>query len=428
VVIVRTKIDLKTQGEILTQAHSPSEPTQTLRVRWLILFGVWLIYFCFGLTIASMAPLLSPISAELGLSNSLMGAILGAWPLTYILAAIPCGILLDRLGARRMLLLAALIMAASGIGRSYAQTPVQLLLAVALFGIGGPMISIGAPKLIARLFQGKTRASAMGVYMTGPYLGGILSLSLTNSIVMPMVGNDWRGVMMVYAFLVALSGAVWYAIASLPSGRVHSGEDDGGKKFNLSAFSEIVRLPEVELILAMSIGIFFINHGLNNWLPEILRSHGFSAVQAGYLASIPSSVGIVGALVIPRLAVPERRLMVMAVLVVFSMAASLLLQVSAGPLLVAGLVLQGLARGAMMTVAILLLMETPRVPEERLGLAGGLFFTFAEIGGVMGPVTFGVLSDLSGSFVQPLAALSVVCAVLLAILARLRGLLRRIEN
>ncbi len=93
-----------------------------------------------------------------------------------------------------------------------------------------------------------------------------------------------------------------------------------------------------------------------------------------------------------------------------------------------GASLQGLARGAMMTVAILLLMETPRVPEERLGLAGGLFFTFAEIGGVMGPVTFGVLSDLSGSFVQPLAALSVVCAVLLAILARLRGHLRRIEN
>lgn len=120
--------------------------------------------------------------------------------------------------------------------------------------------------------------------------------------------------------------------------------------------------------------------------------------------------------------------MVMAVLIVFSMAASLLLQVSAGPLLIAGLVLQGLARGAMMTVAILLLMETPRVPEERLGLAGGLFFTFAEIGGVMGPISFGVLSDLSGGFVLPLAALTVVCATLLAILARLHGLLGRLET
>ncbi len=412
----------------MTHTLSPSVPCKTAPVRWLILFGVWLIYFCFGLTAAAMAPLVSPISAELGISNGLMGVILGAWPLTYILAAIPCGILLDRLGARRMLLLATLLMASSGLARSYAETPVQLLLAVALFGVGGPMISIGAPKLIARLFQGKTRASAMGIYVTGPYLGGILSLSLTNSVVMPMVGNDWRGVMMVYAVLVALSGAVWFAIASLPGGRKHSGEEDGGKKFNLSAFSEIVRLPEVQMILAMSIGIFFINHGLNNWLPEILRGHGFSAVQAGYWAAIPSTVGIVGALVVPRLAVPERRLMVMAVLFVFSLAASLLLQVSAGPLMVAGLILQGLARGAMMTVAILLLMETPRIPEERLGLAGGLFFTFAEIGGVMGPITFGVLSDLSGSFVLPLAALTVVCTILLAILARLRRFLARMES
>lgn len=409
----------------MTPNISSGLASEAASIRWLVLFGVWLVYFCFGLTIASMAPLISPISAELGIGNGVMGLILGAWPLTYILAAIPCGILLDRLGARRMLLLASLVMAASGLARSYSETPFQLLLAVALFGIGGPMISVGAPKIIARLFQGKTRATAMGIYVTGPYLGGILSLSLTNSIVMPMVGDDWRRAILVYAFLVALSGAIWFAIASLPAARRHSGEQETGKKFNLSAFVEIVRIPEVMLILAMSIGIFFINHGLNNWLPEILLAHGFSAVDAGFWAAIPSSVGIIAALVIPRLAVPERRLKVMAVLFVFSMTASLLLQVSAGPLLMTGLILQGMARGAMMTVAILLLMETPGIPGERLGLAGGLFFTFAEIGGVMGPITFGVLSDLSGGFALPLAALTVVCAILLILLGALRQLEQR---
>jgi cyanate permease len=409
----------------MTQVPSPSAPASASEVRWLILLGVWLIYFCFGLTVASMAPLVSPISADLGIGNGMMGLILGAWPLTYILAAIPCGILLDHLGARRMLLLACLIMAASGLARSYAETPLQLLLAVSLFGIGGPMISVGAPKIIARLFQGKTRATAMGIYVTGPYLGSMLSLSLTNSLVMPMVGDDWRQAILVYAGLVALSGAIWFGIASLPAARLQSGENEGGKKFNLAAFLEIVRLPEVRLILVMSIGIFFINHGLNNWLPEILRGHGFSAVQAGYWAAIPSSVGIIAALVIPRLAVPERRLQVMAVLFACALAASLLLQVAAGPLLVSGLILQGMARGAMMTVAILLLMETPRIPEERLGLAGGLFFTFAEIGGVLGPITFGVLSAVSGGFALPLAALTVICSVLLVLLAILARLLRR---
>jgi cyanate permease len=413
------------KGKSVNLDLSPSHSSEAATIRWLVLFGVWLVYFCFGLTIASMAPLVGPISAELGIGNGVMGMILGAWPLTYILAAIPCGILLDRLGARRMLLLASLVMAASGLARSYAETPVQLLLAVALFGIGGPMISVGAPKIIARLFHGKTRATAMGIYITGPYLGGIISLSLTNSIVMPMTGNDWRSAILVYAFLVALSGSIWFAIASLPAARRHSGEQEGGKKFDVSAFVEIVRLPAVKLILTMSVGIFFINHGLNNWLPEILRSHGFSAVQAGFWAAIPSSVGIIAALMIPRLAVPKRRLLVMASLFMLSMTASVLLQFATEPLLITGLIMQGMARGAMMTVAILLLMETQGIPEERLGLAGGLFFTVAEIGGVMGPITFGILSGLSGGFALPLAALTVVCAVLLALLGALRQLERR---
>jgi predicted MFS family arabinose efflux permease len=101
---------------------------------------VTLIYFCFGVKIAAMAPLITPISNELGIDRGMMGVILGAWPLTYILSAIPCGILLDRLGEKRMLLLAAILMASSGLARSYAETPLQLLLAVAIFGVTAPLL------------------------------------------------------------------------------------------------------------------------------------------------------------------------------------------------------------------------------------------------------------------------------------------------
>ncbi len=87
-----------------------------------------------------------------------------------------------------------------------------------------------------------------------------------------------------------------------------------------------------------------------------------------------------------------------------------------------GLVIQGLARGSMMTVAILILMEMPSVPKERLGLAGGLFFTTAEIGGVLGPLSFGALSDLGGGFVVPLASLTVISVILLMVLLRLHSL------
>lgn len=400
-------------------ANTSTEPLiRPSKARWLVLMGVWLIYFSFGLTIAAMAPLIGPISAELGVGNSGMGAILGAWPLTYIFAAIPCGLLLDRFGARWMLFLACLVMAASGVARGLADTPIEMLLAVALFGLGGPMISVGAPKIISSLFEGKDRGTAMGLYVTGPYLGGILALALTNSVAMPLVGQDWRGVMLIYAGLVALSGLIWLIISG-PKIAPISDSHEGGKKFNLGAFREILALPAVRILLAMSIGIFFINHAMNNWLPELLRSRGFSPVAAGYWAAIPACVGVVVAVIVPRMATPSRRLFIMTGLFLCTLSASLLLQFTLWPLLAMGLFLQGIARGAMMTLAILILMETPDVPPERLGLAGGLFFTSAEIGGVLGPVSFGVFSDLGGGFGVPLLVITGVSLSLLLLLRKL---------
>ena len=411
----------------MAQAPAEAAGSEAGAGRWLILFGVWLIYFGFGVTMASMAPLVGPIGADLGAGNAAMGLILGAWPATYIAAAIPCGAALDRIGARKMLFAAALVMAASGVARSLAETPLQMFLAVALFGVGGPLISIGAPKVIARLFTGPDRGMAMGIYVTGPYLGGMVSLALTNSVALPLAGGDWRGVMLIYAALAAATGLIWLAIVYAPFTRWPDRDAEGGKKFNLGAFAEIVRVREVQIVLAMSIGIFFINHAMNNWLPEILKGHGFSAVEAGYWAAIPSVLGIIGALTVPRLATPARRLPILALLFGGALFASLCLQIGAPAAVFPGLLAQGLARGAMMTIAILILMETPSVPPERLGLAGGLFFTAAEIGGVLGPVTFGLLSALSGGFALPLAALSGVCLALFWALARLRVAQARAE-
>jgi len=168
--------------------------------------------------------------------------------------------------------------------------------------------------------------------------------------------------------------------------------------------------------LAMSVGIFFFNHGLNNWLPEIIRSKGLSFAEAGYWAAIPTTVSIMSALLIPRLATAERRMLVMGLLIVCAGGATILLHTAPGLQLAFGLCLQGLARGAMMTVALLMLVEIPNVGPKRAGTAGGLFFTAAEIGGVTGPLVIGLLHDLSGGFSISLTMLSFICFLLLVLL------------
>ncbi len=389
--------------------------------RWVMLCGVWLIYFCFGLTAAAMAPLVNVIVDDLGLGLAAMGSILGAWPLVYIFAAMPCSAALDSLGLRYGLLAAALVIACSCALRSFATDHLSLFLAVALFGIGGPMISVGAPKLISAWFGPQERGLAMGLYITGPSLGGIAAVSLTNSVLMPLVGHDWRRALLVYAAMTCLSSLVWWLVSSHRQSRIMEGADQAARtESTIRVFARLARLRVVQLVMLMSVGIFAFNHGLNNWLPEILRSGGMDPVRAGYWAAVPTAVGIAGALLIPRLAVGPRRFTILMVLFVCASVATLLVQSQAGPVLTLGLVLQGIARSSMMPITILVLMETPQVGSRNMAAAGGLFFTAAEVGGVLGPLGVGALADQGGGFAGSLYALSAMCVLLVALAVRLK--------
>lgn len=393
------------------------EPDRPHAYRWVVLFGVWLMYLSFGLSIASLAPLVNEIQADLGVSKSAMGTVMGAWQLTYILAALPLGAAMDRIGVARALMASAAIMALSLVLRGMAVGELSLYLSVAVFGLGGPLVSIGAPKLIALWFTGASRGMAMGVYMTGPAVGGIIVFNSADDILLPMTGS-WEGVMFALAGFVLASGVVWGLVSRNPEARRRDGAAGGmSKAESLRAFAEIAKLRTVQIVLLMSIGIFLFNHGLNNWLPEILRAKGMSDADAGLWASIPTIVGIAGALTIPRFATPSRRVPIMLALFLLALGASLLLHLDPSPGLFTGLMAQGIARSSMMTVAILLLMEAPGVPPARAGMAGGMFFTVAEIGGVLGPTSVGVVSDAYGGFDAALWMMSAVMVVLLGLLA-----------
>jgi MFS transporter, CP family, cyanate transporter len=395
--------------------------------RWAMLGGVWLIYFSFGLLAASMPPLIAPITADLAISNTAMGSILGAWPLVYIVVAIPCGVFIDRVGLKWALFLAAIIMAASGALRAVAPDYITMFLAVGIFGIGGPLISIGAPKAIAQWFMGRERGIAMGIYITGPSLGSMLALSLTNSVLMPAVDNDWRAALMVYAVIVLVAGFAWFALAMNPINRsVEAASKRGGTMGDqLAVFGALLRIRSVWLVLAMSIGIFFFFHGMGNWLPELLRHGGMAPAEAGLWASVPVAVGIVGSLVVPSFAAPHRRFAILLVLFASIAVGAVLLFSTQMPNIFASLIVQGLGRGSLMAIALLVLMETRGVDASHMGAAGGLFFSAAEIGGVLGPLSIGVVADLTGGFDGALWMMIGVSGALVLLLLAHRNAERR---
>ncbi len=386
-----------------------------------MLAGVWFCYMAFGLSMASLAPLVREIEADLRFSHSAMGTIMGAWQFVYIFAAIPCGMLLDRIGARWGLAVGALIIGLSGIFRGFAGEYMELLAAVALFGLGGPLISAGAPKVVSEHFEGAHRGLAMGIYITGPGIGAIVALLLTQSVVLPWLEGNWRLLLQIWGVVGILSGLFWLLVAR--EGRQPSAPMED--KVQLSSLIEILRIPAVRLILLMSVAVFAINHGMGNWLVEILQSFGASASGASALATIPVGIGILSALTLPRMAVGSRRFSVLILLFSCSVVASLaLLAEPAGFWLYLTLVVEGIAAGSMMTVLVLTLVEVPGVGTKRSGTAGGFFFSAAEVGGVGGPVLIGILFSAHGHFSSSLMVLALLGVVLLMGVFPLRRLLR----
>ena len=95
----------ETATDPLPKQQSPGAPAST----YVMLALVWVIYFCFGTAVFSLVPIVDPIRNELSLSYTQIGLVLGGLQLVYILAAIPAGVVIDRIGAKNALTLGAAI-------------------------------------------------------------------------------------------------------------------------------------------------------------------------------------------------------------------------------------------------------------------------------------------------------------------------------
>ena len=362
-----------------------------------MLGALWMVYFSFGLAVFSMAPLVETIRDDLGISKGAMGTVLGAWPLVYLGAALPSGALVDRLGLRRSLGTATVLISASALLRPVADSFIAMFGSVAVFGLGGPLVSVGAPKLISVWFDDQERAMAMGITMTAPAIGGVLPLVTANSVLMPAFDQSWRATLLVYALISTAVIAVWF-VAAAAADRVAPGADrnlDPAPGF--SGAWELLGHRAVQIMLVLALGMFFYNHALNGWLPTVIEDRGYSSSAAGYLAGAVTALSIVGALLGPRIIPESSRIAVMAAVFALFGVATVLLNVDGRPATLVGLAIIGVSKGLAVPVALLVMMQLPGVAQRNMGAAGGLFFTAGEAGGVTGPILFGVLSDIGGS-------------------------------
>ena len=82
--------------------NAPSlQDAQTSPYRWVMLAMICVAYASFGMVQTSIAPLITPILHDTGMTRGQMGIALGSWQFVYLFVAIPAGAIIDRWGLRR---------------------------------------------------------------------------------------------------------------------------------------------------------------------------------------------------------------------------------------------------------------------------------------------------------------------------------------
>ena len=133
----------------------------TPRHRWIVFGAMTGVYFSFGIAVTAIAPMLTAVRDDLGVSRGAMGFALGAWALIYIVTAPLAGRFIDRIGLGWSLALGGLSVSGSLVLRAAAQGLGSLWLAIAFFGVFGPLVSASAPYLMATWFPDENERRAV---------------------------------------------------------------------------------------------------------------------------------------------------------------------------------------------------------------------------------------------------------------------------
>src|ERR1700761_2289852 len=162
--------------------------TQTIqRRRWIILgvLVVGLLAIVIDNTVLNVAlkTIASPASkGGIGASQSQLEWAINSYTLVFAGLLFTFGVIGDKVGRKRMLMIGLALFGIASLLSAYAQTPEQLIFARAAMGLGGAAVMPQTLSIISNVFEPAERPRAIGLWATavgigiatGPVLGGLL--------------------------------------------------------------------------------------------------------------------------------------------------------------------------------------------------------------------------------------------------------------
>jgi MFS family permease len=205
------------------------------------------------------------IIAEFHLNAAMLGLLTSIYFLTFTLAQLPYGPLVDRFGPRRVQAIVLTIGACGAALFAAAENTATLIVARALIGLGTSDALMAGLKALTLWVPRERRARANGMFIM---FGGLGAMSSTLPVdwLLPVVG--WRGTFLVLA--VATLGSAGAVLLAVPEAE-RTGEPEHCRQ-NLSGLLEVYRIFwQVAPLSGCVVGTAFAVHGLwaARWLTDV---------------------------------------------------------------------------------------------------------------------------------------------------------------
>jgi MFS family permease len=384
-------------------------------------------WYVLGLTAASLAlsfampqicvsVMFKEISDELSLSPVEIGVIWGTVHLAGLFALFVGGLLADRYGAKRILVITCFLAGVCGALRGVSEDFFSLAASTFLFGFMASIMFAGAIKAAATLFVGRRFGTANGIMAAGTGFGFTLGAMISATLLSPLLGG-WRNVFFFYGAVSVVVSLLWLFTVKEAERAGTSGSE--GRLSLRQTGAQVLQVKSVWLMGLALLGFVGCVQGMSGYLPLYLRESGWTAAGADGTLAAFTGVGATAAIPITVLSdrLGLRKTIIIPGLLVIIAGVALLPLVDNAMVWVI-MIVMGTFRDAGMTLCNTMTVEAEGVGPIYSGTAIGLMHTISRVGPIISPpvgnslaiispgapfflwAAFGLLSVFSLSFIK----------------------------
>ncbi len=369
------------------------------------------------IAITSVPPLLDAISADLGLSHAAAGALTTLPVLCMGLFAPVASRIAHHTGAAGAVLGAVLSIIVGTASRFAGDHVVVLYAGTFLCGVGIAVAGTLLPRLVKTFFPPERAGVVTGLYMLAMMGGAALSSALA----VPLADRfgSWQASLGSWS-VIALVGALAWAPFTVRANPHHTPGEEGPGRLPW-------RHPTAWLVAVYLTLQSWCFYSAVTWLAPTYVELGWSRGSAGYLAAVFSGAQLVSGLLGPVVSDRTRdmrRLLLPAAALGIAGSVGIWLAPLTAPW--AWAVVTGLGQGAAFSLALVLLVRYARTPEASGRLTGMAFLISYGIASI-GPLSMGLVRDMTGSLALVWGILGVIGVVQTFVVLRMRPDLRRVD-